>query len=136
VNIIERWLADAIAACLESFGVVSNSLYTQLRLIIWQHKDGYMRHTFSDIKGVLTSVRKLRNAVRDDHFCHGCSVKNRSLAAMVIKSDLVDNQTLAGVKSNSKLPVHPANLVAVKLETDSIRLNDLQFLKSFLGGIG
>ena len=108
VHVVDGTLA--VAAKAQAVGHVASTILTQ-------------------IKSMLPLVRVLRIAVRYNHLREGQAPENRPYVALVVESDIAQDDTLAIVEANVNTPVLPVDNTAINFERDAFRLGDVDGLQ-------
>ena len=96
----------------------------------------------ADVKSVAPALERPRVGVRDEQFCHRGTPDDRPDPALVLVSDGMQDEALAGGEAQAEPPALPADLPAADLEARASGLNDPQRLEivsqgpDAVGGIG
>ncbi len=83
----------------------------------------------ADVESVAPALERPRVGVRDEQFCHRGTPDDRPHPAVVLVSDGMQDEALAGGEAQAQPPALPADLPAADLEARAPRLNDPQRLE-------
>src|SRR5947207_1758377 len=81
---------------------------------------------FADVEHVLSMVRELWAAVRNDHFSEGGAMYDGPTDAIHGMADLMQYQPLAVIEAYANVEAHPFNVTAIDREARPLGLDDIE----------